>query len=137
MTDGQNMKHGNEVTSSRDCPGGKIARDDSLEKPAGNSGVDAEAKSFSPTDRRLSEQIIQVFRATGCLPLGDLRVFATDGFVILQGRVPSYYLKQVAQSAICDLPGVVGVRNEIDVFSHEAPCHPSRDKILRGRIPKR
>ena len=137
MTDRPNMKHGNEVTSSRDSPGGKIAQRDSLENPAGNSGVDAEAKSFSPADRRLSEQIIQVLRATGCLPLRDLRVFATDGFVTLQGRVPSYYLKQVAQSAICGLPGVVGVRNEIDVFSHEAPRHPSRDKILRGRIPKR
>jgi hypothetical protein len=108
MTDRPNMKHGNEVTSSRDSLGGKFAQRDSLENPAGNSGVDAEAKSFSPADRRLSEQIIQVLRATGCLPLRDLRVFSADGLVTLQGRVPSYYMKQVAQSAICSLPGVVG-----------------------------
>jgi len=116
-------------------PGGKIARHSSPEKTG--AGVDATVKSVSTADRRLSEQIIHFLRATGYLPLGDLRVFATDGFVILQGRVPSYYLKQVAQSAIRGLPGVVGVCNEIDVFSHEAPRHPSRDKILRGRIPKR
>jgi len=61
-------------------------------------------------------------RATGYLPLRDLEIFAAEGFVTLRGRVPSYYLKQVAQAAVLALPGVDAVRNELDVFS----SNPSR-----------
>jgi osmotically-inducible protein OsmY len=50
--------------------------------------------------------------------LQDLRVIATDGSVILRGRVASYYLKQAAQAALRELPGVIEVRNELVVLSH-------------------
>ena len=90
--------------------------------PVSDAGVDAAVKSASRAGRRLSEQIIQVLRATGYLPLRDLDIFAAEGFVILRGRVPSYYLKQVAQAAVLALPGVDAVCNELDVFS----SNPSR-----------
>ncbi len=43
----------------------------------------------------------------------DVRVDGSD--VELRGRVPSYYLKQLAQASVLRLQGVVGVRNEIEV----------------------
>jgi osmotically-inducible protein OsmY len=98
--------------SSDTCPW-----QDSSENSVSDSRVDAAAKSAQAAARRLSEQIIQVLRATGYLPLRDLDIFAAEGFVILRGRVPSYYLKQVAQAAVLGLPGVEEVRNELDVIS--------------------
>jgi osmotically-inducible protein OsmY len=37
------------------------------------------------------------------------------GVLTLRGSLPSYYLKQVAQAAVCSLDGVGRVVNEIEV----------------------
>lgn len=42
-------------------------------------------------------------------------VTAEGGTVVLQGQVPSYYLKQMAQAIALALPGVERVRNELRV----------------------
>ena len=38
-----------------------------------------------------------------------------EGTVVLYGRVPSYYLKQLAQVKVTGLPGVERVENRIEV----------------------
>jgi osmotically-inducible protein OsmY len=38
-----------------------------------------------------------------------------DGTLILRGRLPSYYLKQVAQTAVARIAGVERVLNQIEV----------------------
>lgn len=38
-----------------------------------------------------------------------------DGVATLRGRVPSYYLKQVAQSLVSTVDGVERVENEVEV----------------------
>jgi len=43
-----------------------------------------------------------------------------DGVLILRGRLPSHYLKQVAQSLVQDLEGILGVLNEIEVQTKSA-----------------
>jgi len=40
-----------------------------------------------------------------------------DGRLVLKGRVPSFYLKQVLQTVLRDLPGVSQVDNQVDVVS--------------------
>jgi osmotically-inducible protein OsmY len=41
---------------------------------------------------------------------------ATDGdVVVLRGRVPSFYLKQMAQATALAVPGVAALRNELEV----------------------
>ena len=40
-----------------------------------------------------------------------------DGVLTLRGCVPSFYLKQVVQSLLCDLDGVDWVDNQIDVVN--------------------
>jgi len=36
--------------------------------------------------------------------------------IVLMGRVPSYYLKQLLQEAVMAIPGVVNVDNQVRVF---------------------
>jgi len=38
-----------------------------------------------------------------------------DGIVVLRGRVPSFFLKQMATAAVADLPGIQQIVNDIDV----------------------
>jgi len=110
--------------SSRRCeqsglPGRVIVKHNTAEKSASGSGVDSAVPYPSPTDRRLCEQILQVLRATGYFKLRDLSVIAIEGCVILRGHVPSYYLKQVAQSAVRELSGAIEVRNELVVLAYD------------------
>jgi osmotically-inducible protein OsmY len=43
-------------------------------------------------------------------------VVVTEGeVVVLQGKVPSYYLKQMAQVTVMTVPGVEALRNELEV----------------------
>jgi hypothetical protein len=43
------------------------------------------------------------------------RIEATGGSVIVSGRVPTYYLKQLLQEAIRAIPGVADIDNCVDV----------------------
>ena len=62
-------------------------------------------------------QVNEALRATGYLPLRDLHGCAVDGLVILRGTVPTYYLKQVAQSAIRRIVGINEIHTELIVGS--------------------
>ena len=44
-----------------------------------------------------------------------------DGTLVLQGQVPTYYLKQIAQTAVAAIPGVEQVDNRIQVFASLSP----------------
>lgn len=48
--------------------------------------------------------------------LRSVLVEVVAGCVVLSGRLPSYYLKQVAQSDVMKVDGVAQVRNEIRVI---------------------
>ncbi|HTI49545.1 MAG TPA: BON domain-containing protein [Planctomycetaceae bacterium] len=63
----------------------------------------------------LSAEIARRLQATGYTALRDVDVFVTSGVVFLQGRVPSYHMKQVAQATVMLTSGVLEVRNELDI----------------------
>jgi osmotically-inducible protein OsmY len=63
----------------------------------------------------LAERVERALCATGYGPLRDIEVTAHARLVILGGRVPSYYLKQVAQATALAVPGARHVRNDLDV----------------------
>ena len=46
-----------------------------------------------------------------------LHIEATDGSVVVSGRVPTYYLKQLLQEAIRAIPDVAHIDNRVDVGS--------------------
>jgi osmotically-inducible protein OsmY len=66
-------------------------------------------------DLCLAERVERALRATGYGALRGIAVTAHARFVILGGRVPSYYLKQVAQATALAVPGARHVRNDLDV----------------------
>ena len=69
----------------------------------------------SKEDLCLAECVERALRATGYGSLRGIEVTVHARLVILDGRVPSYYLKQVAQTSALAVPGVRRVRNDLDV----------------------
>jgi osmotically-inducible protein OsmY len=67
------------------------------------------------SDQRLLKAIRQALQRTGQPALRELGVTVGQGRARLTGRVPSYYLKQLAQHITLQLEGVVGIHNELNV----------------------
>lgn len=65
----------------------------------------------------LVEAVRRALDSTGYLELRNLDVKISDDFVQLDGRVRSYYMKQVAQSAAKSVRGVARVLNHVEVVS--------------------
>jgi osmotically-inducible protein OsmY len=68
-----------------------------------------------PEDLALAERVACALRATGYKQLRDIEVTVQGRLVILAGRVPTYYLKQVAQTRAMAVPGAQQVRNDLEV----------------------
>ena len=66
--------------------------------------------------RRLAERIERALHATGYSALRDIKVFVNARIVHLVGRVPSYYLKQLAQVTALAVPGTHQIHNDVDVI---------------------
>jgi osmotically-inducible protein OsmY len=68
-----------------------------------------------PPDRSLRETVHKVLRETGYAPLWRIQCDVSDGVVELTGSVPSFYVKQLAQTAVLRLDQIRGVRNLLRV----------------------
>lgn len=66
-------------------------------------------------NQRLSTRVHRALVSTGQLPLRQVRVDAEDGRIALAGRLPSFYLKQLAQAAALSVPGVRSLDNQLVV----------------------
>ena len=69
----------------------------------------------SREDLRLAERVERAVRATGCGPLRVIEATVQARLVRRAGRVPSYYLKRVAQTTALAVPGAQQVRNDPEV----------------------
>ncbi len=65
---------------------------------------------------RLSERIERALHATGYGALHDVEVCVNARIVRLAGRVPSYYLKQLAQVTVLAVPGIHQIQNDLNVI---------------------
>ena len=83
----------------------------------------------SERDHGLRNAAIKLLHVSGYTPLRRLRCEVTDAVVILTGVVPSYYLKQMAQTIIQRLEGVQSVMNLVEVreADHESPAQHAGD----------
>jgi osmotically-inducible protein OsmY len=70
----------------------------------------------------LAERVEHALRATGYGALREIDVTVHARLIILDGRVPSYYLKQVAQETALAVPGARHVHNDLDVIPPLPPC---------------
>ena len=64
---------------------------------------------------QLADELQHALAASGYSPLRHVGVDHNNGRVVLRGRVPTYFLKQLAQSIAASFPGVQVVDNNIEV----------------------
>lgn len=71
-----------------------------------------------PSAHALIAAISEALRQTGYGQLRRLELHCDGDSITIAGRVPTYFLKQFAQSTIIGIPGVRCVTNEVQVVSH-------------------
>jgi osmotically-inducible protein OsmY len=64
---------------------------------------------------RLAENVERALGSTGHLTLRGIEISVGNRVVFLQGKVPSYYLKQIATITALGVLGVESVRNDLEV----------------------
>ncbi|MCA9116126.1 MAG: BON domain-containing protein [Planctomycetaceae bacterium] len=84
----------------------------------------AEHRRFKPEDssRISADQQLQALAVAALAEARHttgrhVRASVNDGVVELTGRVPSYYAKQLAQSRVLQIAGVVALENSLQVAS--------------------
>jgi osmotically-inducible protein OsmY len=85
-----------------------IAESDTLQQPAS-------LPTESQEDLHLAGRLARALHETGYGTLCNIEVTVQAREVTLTGRVPSYYLKQVAQSAALNVSGIHQIRNDLEV----------------------
>ena len=79
----------------------------------------------SSSEADLLAVVNQALRSSGYPPLWNVECEMVDGVVFLRGRVSTYYLKQVAQTAVMATEQVETLENRIEVTSCEVRrCDP-------------
>lgn len=63
----------------------------------------------------LATEAERILTESGYGDLRRLRCECHDGVVSIRGRLPSYFLKQMAQTLVSRLSGIRGVNNQIKV----------------------
>lgn len=71
------------------------------------------------TDDQIVDLVHQSFRDSGYGQFRQLKVYCDHGRVTLQGSLPTYYLKQVAQTVIRLIPGIRDLDNDVKVLRRE------------------
>ena len=72
----------------------------------------------NPTAFSLIAAISEALRQTGYGQLRTLELQCDGASVTIVGRVPTYFLKQLAQTTAMGVSGVGGVNNQIRVVGH-------------------
>jgi hypothetical protein len=72
-------------------------------------------KPCRPDPRDVAENRL---RRNAYLALQQISCDFRDGVLILNGRLPSYYLKQVAQGLVTGIDAVERIDNQIEVMTH-------------------
>jgi hypothetical protein len=83
---------------------------------AGRNSADLASKALVLLVRERLEQHPH-FRGRSSL----LAIELVEGTIVLSGRLPSHYLKQLLQEAIRRMPGVVNIDNQVDVVWPKVP----------------
>ena len=89
--------------------------------PALNRASAQPATPTRPPQPSLQELAEGCLRRNPYLALRNVSCDCRGGVLVLRGRLPTYYLKQVAQEAVAHLEGVQGVDNRIEVVPRANP----------------
>jgi osmotically-inducible protein OsmY len=69
----------------------------------------------SREDLHLTNSVECALRGTGYAPLRCIKVTVHVGLITLEGQVPSYHLKQLAQTTALAVPGAQQTCNKLEV----------------------
>jgi len=69
------------------------------------------------TDEVILDSVYHALNVSGYQQLRQVQAYCHGGRVTLQGNLPTYYLKQLAQSVIHSLAGVQDIDNDVKVVS--------------------
>ena len=67
------------------------------------------------SDRVIKGEVARSIRELSCHQIRDVECVCQKGVVTLRGTLPTFYLKQVAQSIASKVPGVNRIVNDIRV----------------------
>ena len=81
-----------------------------MKDPHARRTVTSDGATESPAER--AELIL---RASSYRPLRHLKCEFSQGVLTVAGRLPSYYLKQLAQSLLANLDGVERLENRTEI----------------------
>jgi osmotically-inducible protein OsmY len=68
------------------------------------------------SDQAIAEEAQRRLRASGYVSLRSVKCKCRNNIVTLSGRLPSFYLKQLAQTEVLAVPFVAALVNNIDVL---------------------
>jgi BON domain len=84
---------------------------------------------LEPDDDGLRIAALKLLQSSSYTTLRRLRCEVTDAVVIVHGILPSYYLKQIAQTIVLRLEGIEGVVNLVEVRGTDSrPCCENEDE---------
>ena len=76
---------------------------------------EVKAREEIATQQAVTDLADERLRGRGYLSLRNLTCEIAEGVLVVHGTVPSFYLRQVAQNALEQIPGVRQVVDHIDV----------------------
>ena len=76
-------------------------------------------KNYVRSDERIFEDACEVLTAQDAVDASEIIVTVDDGVVSLEGSVATAHMKELAEEAIVDLPGVKSVRNTLRAMNKE------------------
>lgn len=69
------------------------------------------------TEQSLAERVHAALERSAFFDGRRITLDVVDGSVIVSGVLPSYYQKQMVRQHLSDIPGVVEVRDELEVMA--------------------
>lgn len=85
---------------------------------------------FAALFQEIAEIAQQALRHSSYFELREVSCDFSGGVLTLYGRVPSYHLKQLAQSYVSDVPGVVEVHNRVEVTAPRVVSRRESEAII-------
>lgn len=90
-------------------------------RPLGETGGGLSCIHAADSDHRVAEAVRNALGASGDAALRGLEVELCQGVIILWGRVPTYYQKQLAQVTAQQVEGVQSIANGVEVVCKNRP----------------
>jgi osmotically-inducible protein OsmY len=95
----------------------------------------AEMSDSDEADRELLQQVKSSLHQLGYRAIGTLEIQIERGTAVLQGRVPTFYLRQIAVECVKRMTGVTQIIDRIDVMYLPDDCGVAESSEVASVTP--